>query len=661
LDVELVLDELDVPAGCAGQVVGRLDGVERLPPAGQALVHRPAVVEVALVRRELRRLAAVAQTVASAHRHLVEGGQHVELRERQRRDAVEAHRVPKGDEVEPAATPLPAGHGPVLGAELAHPVVVGALDLGRERPFADARHVGLRDADDGVDARRADPDPRRGRTGDGVRGGHERIRPVVEVEERPLRALEEDVLPRVQGAVDEERGVGDVRPQPLRMLLRPAGDRLELDRLGAVDPLEPDVPLCERDLDLLAQDLRVEQVLDADPDPGGLVRVGRADPAASRADLEPPEPPLARLVDGDVPGHDQMRVPGQANARRRDPALLELVELGHELLRVDHAAGADHALLARHDPRREVPELEGLPLDLDRVAGVRPALVAADEVRLLGEQVDDLALALVTPLRPDDDGRGHARSLPAATAGPPARVSTWTSPSHLGWLFARGQRGRTMPAWTTRPTGATTSTSCSAAGGSTTASSPTSSIRTAPTGPSSTPSARPGRWSAASATSTPSWRRRCRRTAAAMRGWRSACSTRALGCGGSGGPRRAGPASSTHRSRAASTGPTTASSPATISSTGGRSGCGSSGASSRPCKRPGSRRSPSTPAARGSRTGGWTSAAPDPRHASTARRSLRPRRAPRRGPQPRAAAASRGARPGGARSGGRGSGGLGST
>ena len=34
-----------------------------------------------------------------------------------------------------------------------------------------------------------------------------------------------------------------------------------------------------------------------------------------------------------------------------------------------------------------------------------PALVAAHDVRLLGEQVDDLALALVAPLRADDDGR----------------------------------------------------------------------------------------------------------------------------------------------------------------------------------------------------------------------------------------------------------------
>ena len=63
-------------------------------------------------------------------------------------------------------------------------------------------------------------------------------------------------------------------------------------------------------------------------------------------------------------------------------------------------------------------ELVGLAVGDDRVARVRAALVAADEVRVLGEQIDDLPLALVAPLRTDDDCRGHGRSVcqkPSAT------------------------------------------------------------------------------------------------------------------------------------------------------------------------------------------------------------------------------------------------------
>ena len=47
-----------------------------------------------------------------------------------------------------------------------------------------------------------------------------------------------------------------------------------------------------------------------------------------------------------------------------------------------------------------------------RVAGVVAALVADDQLHLLGQEVGELALALVTPLGPDDDGCRHASSPP---------------------------------------------------------------------------------------------------------------------------------------------------------------------------------------------------------------------------------------------------------
>ena len=202
-------------------------------------------------------------------------------------------------------------------AELAHLVAGRALDLARERPVADARHVRLRDAEHVVDPRRADPDRRSPRAPaigfDEVTNG---IRAVVEVEQRPLRALEQDALAVAERVVDEQRRVGDVRREALRVGLVARGDVLELERLVLVDALEPDVLLGERDLDLLAQDLRVEQVLDADPDPRRLVGVRGADAAPRRADLELAEPPLARAVDRDVPRHDQVRV-----ARDRETAV----------------------------------------------------------------------------------------------------------------------------------------------------------------------------------------------------------------------------------------------------------------------------------------------------------------------------------------------------
>ena len=153
----------------------------------------------------------------------------------------------------------------------------------------------------------------------------------------------------------------------------------------------------------------VEDVLHADAEPHRLVGVAGADAPLRRADCELAETPLARLVDREVPRHDQVGVARDADLVGRATALREIVELGDQHLRVDDAAVADHARLAADDPARECADLVRLVADDDRVAGVRAALVAADDVGVLGEQVDDLALPLVTPLRADDDGRRHGR------------------------------------------------------------------------------------------------------------------------------------------------------------------------------------------------------------------------------------------------------------
>ena len=112
------------------------------------------------------------------------------------------------------------------------------------------------------------------------------------------------------------------------MTERESDDLLHVERVDRVHALEPDVLLARGELDLLPQDLRVEQVLDADPDPGRLVGVRGTDPAARRADLQLPQPALSRPVERDVPRHDQVRVAGDED----EPVgpvttLLELVEL----------------------------------------------------------------------------------------------------------------------------------------------------------------------------------------------------------------------------------------------------------------------------------------------------------------------------------------------
>ena len=72
------------------------------------------------MRREVVGLGAVGQPVADADGDLGERREHVELRQRERGDAVDADREAQRDEVEPAAAALAAGDGAELAAELAH-------------------------------------------------------------------------------------------------------------------------------------------------------------------------------------------------------------------------------------------------------------------------------------------------------------------------------------------------------------------------------------------------------------------------------------------------------------------------------------------------------------------------------------------------------------
>ena len=285
-------------------------------------------------------------------------------------------------------------------------------DLARERALADAGHVRLRHADDLVEAVRADADARRGGRRDRVRRGDERIRAVVEVEKRALGALEEHPPPLAQRAVDEEGRVRDVRSQTLRIPLVPRRHLLERDRVALVDALEPDVLLGERHLDLLAQDLRVEQVLHADAQPRSLVRVRRADArsASSRSAARPSRRSLAWSM-ATCQGMIRCALPETSTRSVSRPRPSSSSSSSISTAGSMTQPAPITLVLPGDDAGRDLPDLVRLAAGDDRVARVRPALVAADDVRLLREQVDDLALALVSPLRADDHRGRHCRSV----------------------------------------------------------------------------------------------------------------------------------------------------------------------------------------------------------------------------------------------------------
>ncbi len=149
----------------------------------------------------------------------------------------------------------------------------------------------------------------------------------------------------------------------------------------------------------------LEQVGDTDRASPDLVLVGGADAASGRAYRVRAAGALACAVQRDVRRQDQRAVRADAQALVDCNALLhQCIRLAEHRIEREHDAVADQAVDARvQDARRDQRENGLDAVDDERVAGVVPALESHDRRGALGQQVDDLPLALVAPLGADDD------------------------------------------------------------------------------------------------------------------------------------------------------------------------------------------------------------------------------------------------------------------
>ena len=375
-----------------------------LVPARQVLVDRLAARSVVGTgRQEVAELAV--DRVADADLQLVHPVEHVELRHAQPGHAVDLDRALERRGVEPAAAPRPAGRRAELVAARTQPLAGPVLELGRERPGTDARVVRLGDAENVMQHLRAHASAGRRRAGDAVARCDVRVRAVVDVEQRPLRALEQQVLARAIGLVERTRDVGHHRRQPRRHRERFVAGAGEIHRRCVQVLRQHEVVVIEQLLELRAQAAGHEEILQPDRAPRDLVLVGRPDAAAGGADLSGAACRLARDIERGVVRQDQRTgfrdpdAPVELHAGAR-----ELVHLLEQRMRREHHAVADVAGHARmQNARRDQVQHRLPPGDHQRMPGVVSALEAHHALRMRREPVDDLPFALVTPLGADDD------------------------------------------------------------------------------------------------------------------------------------------------------------------------------------------------------------------------------------------------------------------
>src|SRR5258707_14959400 len=374
-------------------------------PAGQLLVDRHAALELLGAHRQVAAHLAL-DLVADADLHRLDAIEHVELGDAQARDAVDLDRALERRGVEPPGAPRPPRGGAELLAALAQALADVVRELGRERPAADARRIRFCNPQNIVELMRADPGPRRRRAGDAVRRRNERIGAVIDVEQAALRAFEQQVLARLVGVIERPRHVRDQGHQARRQRQGFVEGFPKIYFFLLVKMLQNEIVKLEQLLELAGEALGIQQVLEADRAARHLVLVGRADAAAGGADLVLAARGLAGAVERRVIGQDQGA--GFRDDEPRDYAThagrLELVYLREQRFGRQHHAVADVAIdVAAQDARGDQVQHGLLAGDDQRVAGVVPALEAHHALRAVGQPVDDLALALVAPLRADDD------------------------------------------------------------------------------------------------------------------------------------------------------------------------------------------------------------------------------------------------------------------
>ena len=240
---------------------------------------------------------------------------------------------------------------------------------------------------------------------------------MVDVEQRALRALEQDALALAALEVEQPPhrfGVG-------QQLRRQRGQLLQDCR--AVDFLQIEaaaqrVVMRQQPVDLVRQRIEIGEIHQPDRAAADLVLIGRADAAPRGADRGDRVGGFAERIELAMQRQDQRDVFGDAQIFRADgdALALQLGDLVEERLRIDHHAVADHRQFRRpQHARRQQRQLVGLAVDDQGMAGIVAALEAHDDVGLLRQPVDDLALPLVAPLGADDDNIGHFADVPSAT------------------------------------------------------------------------------------------------------------------------------------------------------------------------------------------------------------------------------------------------------
>ena len=228
---------------------------------------------------------------------------------------------------------------------------------------------------------------------------------MVNVEQHALSAFGQDLTAAGEGRMDERKRVRHKRAQRSCGLgiFRPDLGRVE--RRRAVFGRQGSVDVEGVRFDRLAKGGRIAHCPGPQPNPRGLVHIGKADSALGGS--EAASGALAGGVQGAVPGQDDVSGRADPQSGGGDPQAgrFDLGDFAQQIARIEHHTIADHVDAAfAENPGRDRVQLDHPRSDGDRMAGVVAAVETRDDIGPRGQRVGDPALSFIAPLGAQQNG-----------------------------------------------------------------------------------------------------------------------------------------------------------------------------------------------------------------------------------------------------------------
>ena len=350
------------------------------------------------------------QLIVGADGDFIQIAQHVQLGQGNVGRGLHLNAVAGGNQVDGANPAGTAGLRAVLEARFPKGIRLSAEHFADEGAFAHAGGIGFHNADNLVDFGGGQTGTHRGVSGNGVGGSGVRVNAVVQIPQRAQLGFKQNLLPFRLRLAQIDTGVADEGLDLLAVIVHPRFQLVHGDRLSAVNAGEGQVLPLQQVLQMLIKMLGMQEFTRHNGLFLVFIGVKRRNALLGGAVFFIFQTGFLQTVLETVPGQQQRRPVADFQVVRGDGHALagDILHFLPQVFRVNGDAVSQNIYntLPENAGGQQMQGKFAMLID-DGMAGVATALIADDDVIVLGQQIDHASLSLVTPVDADDYSISH--------------------------------------------------------------------------------------------------------------------------------------------------------------------------------------------------------------------------------------------------------------